>query len=115
VTPRDRIVAVMKLAEPYVGIVVETAPNRAGDGWVSEVRLQIFGDCPPRRTEAVAVGGTAAEAEASLVVVVEEYVVGLIHGLREQEKAAWARALAATETVRSHAIELRKLKLKVPT
>ena len=113
-TPRDRIVAVMKLAEPYVGIVVETAPNRAGDGWVSEVRLQIFGDCPPRRTEAVAVGGTAAEAEASLVVVVEEYVVGLVHGHRAAEKAARERAEGAANTVRWHEEGLRKLGLEVP-
>lgn len=112
-TPRDRIVAVMKLAEPYAGIVVSTRPT-PGAGWVSEVRLQIFGDCPPRRTEVVAVGGTAAEAEASLVVVVEEYVVGLVHGLRAAEKAARERAEGAANTVRWHEAGLRRLGLEVP-
>lgn len=115
----DRITAVMKLTDPHAEVIVETRQSEVtANGapvWCAEVKLRLFSDCPPRRTDAFAVGATAAEAEANLVTVAEEHVVGLIHGLREQEKAAWARALAATETVRWHEAGLRKLKLKVPT
>lgn len=115
----DRIAAVMKLSDPHAEVLVETRQSEATTNgapvWTAEVRLRLFSDCPPRRTDVFAVGATAAEAEANLVPVAEEHVAGLIHGLRAQEKAAWERALAATETVRFHAIELRKLGLKVPT
>lgn len=115
----DRIAAVMKLSDPHAEVIVETRQSEAtANGapvWTAEVRLHLFSDCPPRRTDVVAVGATAAEAEANLVTVAEEYVVGLIHGLRAQEKAAQERADAAAATVRWHEAGLRKLGLKVPT
>ena len=115
----DRIAAVMKLSDPHAEVIVETRPTEAtANGapvWTAEVRLRLFSDCPPRRTDIFAVGATAAEAEANLVPVAEEHVAELIHGLRAQEKAAWERANAAAETVRWHEAGLRKLGLKVPT
>ena len=114
----DRIAAVMKLSDPHAEVIVETKQTKASANgapvWAAEVKLRQFSDCPARRTDLVAVGGTAAEAEANLVTVAEEHVAELIHGLRAVAQAAQERADAAAATVRWHEAGLRKLGLKVP-
>ncbi len=111
----DRIAAVMKLSDPHAEVIVETTSAEGPPTWASKLLLWQFSDCPPRRTDLVGVGATAAEAEAHLVAVVESHVAELIHGHRAVAKAAQERADAAAATVRWHEAGLRKLGLKVPT